>query len=231
MWSWLVGKMFFTLIFVQLVMILGIPTMGYESGTFRIFLLPLPFISYLQMTKTNRILMQAVKTPLYGLNDKSDREEKRAAFLNKEKSRKSRAERAEEAARARLAAASVRLAEDRGVDVEELGDIDTPDAEFKDETEPLRPREYLEPSLESEDSITRGILTNASLAKFKKLEETLDTANAANELLERKEWRQYQPKSVMPLSKERSAMSIILKRWRENHAKRKEKETAGKNKK
>jgi hypothetical protein len=89
----------------------------------------------------------------------------------------------------------------------------------------------LEPSLESEDSITRGILTNASLAKFKKLEETLDTANAANELLERKEWRQYQPKSVMPLSKERSAMSIILKRWRENHAKRKEKETAGKNKK
>ena len=29
MWSWLVGKMFFTLIFVQLVMILGIPTMGY----------------------------------------------------------------------------------------------------------------------------------------------------------------------------------------------------------
>ena len=231
MWSWLVGKMFFTLIFVQLVMILGIPTMGYESGTFRIFLLPLPFISYLQMTKTNRILMQALKTPLYGLNDKSDREEKRAAFLNKEKSRKSRAERAEEAARARLAAASVRLAEDRGVDVEELGDIDTPDAEFKDETEPLRPREYLEPSLESEDSITRGILTNASLAKFKKLEETLDTANAANELLERKEWRQYQPKSVMPLSKERSAMSIILKRWRENHAKRKEKETAGKNKK
>jgi len=232
MWAWLVGKMFFTLIFVQLVMILGIPTMGYESGTFRVYLLPLPLISYLQMMKTHRILEQALKTPLYGLHDKSDREEKRAAFLNKEKSRKSRAERAEEARRERLAAASASLAEKRGAEVEELGDVDRPeDDEFKDEATPMQPREYLEPPLESENSMTRGILTNAGLAKLKKLEETLDTANVANGLLERKEWRQYQPESVLPLAKERAAMSIILKRWRENHAKKIEKESGGKNKK
>ena len=221
-WSWLVGKMFFTLFFVQFVMILGVPTMGHESARFRAWLFPLPVISYLQMIKTNSILQEAMKTPLYGLFDRKDSEMKRIAFMNKEKSRKSRERRAQEARRENLAAASLRLAESRGVSEEEIGDVDHSDAQFANEAKELRPREYLEPPL-LETGMLRGIFTNSSLQKFKALEKTLDTANASNDLLlEKKEWRQYLPEAVLPLARERAAMSVILKRWRENKEKRKQ---------
>jgi hypothetical protein len=65
MWAWLVRQMIFTLLFAQIVLILGMPTLGYGSEEYRIWLCPIPIITILQTMRSKELLQIALKRPMY----------------------------------------------------------------------------------------------------------------------------------------------------------------------
>merc|ERR1712036_50844 len=65
MWAWLVRQMIFTLFFAQIVLILGMPTLGYGSEEYRIWLVPIPVITILQTMRSRELLQVALRRPMY----------------------------------------------------------------------------------------------------------------------------------------------------------------------
>ena len=60
-----VRQMIFTLFFAQVVLILGMPTLGYGSEEYRIWLVPIPVITILQTMRSRELLQIALKRPMY----------------------------------------------------------------------------------------------------------------------------------------------------------------------
>jgi hypothetical protein len=140
MWAWLVRQMIFTLFFAQIVLILGMPTLGYGSEEYRIWLVPIPVITILQTMRSRELLQIALKRPMYVDNVGETEEDIKKA----------------------------RIGVIRAQQVKEAHEGDL------------------------------------GLEKHKTVEELLDSGA----------WRGYMPSNVLPLASERSAASVVLKRWR-----------------
>lgn len=76
LWPWLVTKTFSCLIISQVVLMLGLPTLAKQSNWYlRLALLPLPFVSFMQINRTYEILQEARKVPVHKENDGVDQED------------------------------------------------------------------------------------------------------------------------------------------------------------
>lgn len=69
MWSWLVGKMYFSLIFMQIITAFGLPTLGFNTMKYRAFILPLIFITCVEYFRLHGVLRAALKVPVYTANE------------------------------------------------------------------------------------------------------------------------------------------------------------------
>ena len=68
LWAWLVKNTFICLIISQVILLLGLPTLVEDGGStdyLRLALLPLPFVSSVQMMRTKEILRQSAKVPVH----------------------------------------------------------------------------------------------------------------------------------------------------------------------
>ncbi len=65
MWSWLVNKMYFSLLFSQIIVAFGLPTLGFNTMRFRITVLPLVIITAVEWAATSMKLHEALKVPVY----------------------------------------------------------------------------------------------------------------------------------------------------------------------
>ena len=65
MWSWLVNKMYFTLIFSQFIVAFGLPALGFNTMRFRITVLPLIIITAVDWSQMSKKLAEALKIPVY----------------------------------------------------------------------------------------------------------------------------------------------------------------------
>lgn len=140
MWAWLVRQMIFTLFFAQIVLILGMPTLGYGSEEYRIWLVPIPVITILQTMRSRELLQVALRRPLY---------------------------------------------------VDNVG--------------------------ETEDDIKKarhGVIRARQVKEAHEGDLGLDKHRSVEDLLNSGAWRGYMPSNIWPLAAERSAASIVLKRWR-----------------
>jgi hypothetical protein len=75
MWMWLVNKMFFSLVFMQLIVAFGLPTLGFDTMRYRVYLLPLVFLTAVTWAQINIMLKQALKVPVYTAPVKEDMDE------------------------------------------------------------------------------------------------------------------------------------------------------------
>lgn len=75
MWMWLVNKMFFSLVFMQLIVAFGLPTLGFDTMKYRIYVLPLVFLTAVEWARVNVMLKQALKVPVYTAPMKDDGED------------------------------------------------------------------------------------------------------------------------------------------------------------
>ena len=140
MWAWLVRQMIFTLFFAQIVLILGMPTLGYGSEEYRIWLVPIPVITILQTMRSRELLQIALKRPMY---------------------------------------------------VDNVG--------------------------ETEEDIKKarmGVIRAQQIKEAHEGDLGLDKHKSVEELLDSGAWRGYMPSNIWPLAAERSAASVVLKRWR-----------------
>jgi len=75
MWMWLVNKMFFSLVFMQLIVAFGLPTLGFDTMRYRVYVLPLVFLTAVKWAQINVMLKQALKVPVYTAPVKEDKDE------------------------------------------------------------------------------------------------------------------------------------------------------------
>ena len=65
MWAWLVGKMYFSLMFSQIMIAFGLPTLGYDTMKYRAAILPIIAVTAIEWARINIILKSALKVPVY----------------------------------------------------------------------------------------------------------------------------------------------------------------------
>jgi len=97
MWSWLVGKMYFSLVFSQLIVAFGLPTIGFNTMRFRITVLPLVILTVVDWFWTSNKLQEALKVPVYSNAKRNEDEDEEFFAMNSSTGRnKTRAERISE---------------------------------------------------------------------------------------------------------------------------------------
>ena len=195
LWAWLVKNTFICLIISQVILLLGLPTLIEDGGStdyLRLALLPLPFVSSVQMMRTKEILRQSAKVPVHqpsGFNSSQE------GALPDEDS----------------------IFDERGVVGDSLSFVKRTAMGLRS---PGRGDNHSDPGARSPtfESPKKKFDDSRSARKTtKRLNLTNEEArHEVERLVESGAWRNYQPISIWPQVNEKAAASLIIRRWREN---------------
>ena len=190
LWAWLVKNTFICLIISQVILLLGLPTLVEDGGStdyLRLALLPLPFLSSLQMIRTKAILRQSAKLPVH---QPSGSESSKEGALPDENG----------------------IFDEKGVVGESLSFMKRTALNLRSPGSESSSRSITFDSPKREKSET-----NSARKTTKRLNLTNEEArNEVERLVKSGKWRNYQPISIWPQVNEKAAASLIIRRWREN---------------
>ena len=191
LWAWLVKNTFICLIISQVILLLGLPTLVEDGGStdyLRLALLPLPFLSSLQMIRTKAILRQSAKLPVH---QPSGSESSKEGALPDENG----------------------IFDEKGVVGESLSFMKRTALNLRSpgsESSSSRSITFDSPKRQKSE-------TNSARKTTKRLNLTNEEArNEVERLVKSGKWRNYQPISIWPQVNEKAAASLIIRRWREN---------------
>jgi hypothetical protein len=196
MWAWLVGKMYFGLVFSQVMVAFGLPTLGFNTMKYRIFIIPLVLFTVLEWTRVNSILIDAFRVPVHAGGERA-----------KHKSGKS--EHDEDSDDEYFASGST---------------SDVPALEKDDRQEIFVSTTRIGDSRKKK--IMRGIVPTEEMKSSTRrrkniLENTREQGRAEIEYKVKKGiWQTYAPSVLWPLAAEKSAGSIFLRRWKQIKARK-----------
>jgi len=201
MWTWLVNKMFFSLIFSQIMLCFGLPTLSFDAIKYRVGILPLVFITAVEWVRVNNILQSALKVPVYtaaNLKDKkSTGEDSDDDFFGKgEDSTPPRAPTPDEleqqfGGERRVTMTMTSFVEEGGVRKFSRGIVPVDELRWSEQKH-------------------SNILAN-----------TREQGKAEIEYKVKKGiWQTYAPSVLWPLAAEKSAGSIFLRRWKQIKARK-----------
>ena len=202
MWSWLVNKMFFSLIFSQIMLCFGLPTLGFDTIKYRVGILPLVFITAVEWVRINNILKSALKVPVYTaahLKDKSatDEDSDEDFFGKNGESAPARAPTPDE------------------LDLQFGGERDVT-LTMTSITEGGKQRKKLSRGIVPVDEMRWSEQKHSNI-----LANTREQGKAEIEYKVKKGiWQTYAPSVLWPLAAEKSAGSIFLRRWKQIKARK-----------
>ena len=197
MWSWLVGKMYFSLIFMQIITAFGLPTLGFNTMKYRAFILPLIFITSVEYSRLHGVLRAALKVPVYTANE------------NKKLSKST------------TASTSLRDKVGQSLD-EESSDMSCSESDSRN----LSVNTVHITNKRSSSKKMRGVVPVSEMKWSETkhvniLENTREQGRAEIEdKVKRGIWQTYAPSVLWPLAAEKSAGSIFLRCWKQIKARK-----------
>lgn len=197
MWSWLVGKMYFSLIFMQIITAFGLPTLGFNTMKYRAFILPLIFITCVEYFRLHGVLRAALKVPVYTANE------------NKKLSKST------------TASTSLRDKVGQSLD-EESSDMSCSESDSRN----LSVNTVHITNKRSSSKKMRGVVPVSEMKWSETkhvniLENTREQGRAEIEdKVKRGIWQTYAPSVLWPLAAEKSAGSIFLRCWKQIKARK-----------
>lgn len=194
MWAWLVGKMYFSLVFSQIMVAFGLPTLGFNTMKYRVFIIPLVLFTVLEWSRVNTILNDAFRVPVHAagaaLKRRSGKHEEDSDDEYFASGSTSDVPALEEDARQEIFVSTTRIGDSRKRKV----------------MRGIVPVEEMKKSTRRQKNI---------------LENTREQGKAEIEYKVKKGiWQTYAPSVLWPLAAEKSAGSIFLRRWKQIKARK-----------
>ena len=199
LWPWLVKQTFNSLLFSQVVLILGLPTLsknGQSTDYLRLALLPLPVWSWMQIRRCMAVLRRASKVPVQRdiLQDDQDINLDEKGVVGSIKSKMTVLGKKTGQAFRELDERALNLGDKLGRHGSDPSSPATPAAQPK-----------------STPTKTYNSLTKDTKALNVDLKESADKVR---EMVAKGTWRNYQPIAMWPTAQERSAVSVLVRRWK-----------------
>ena len=200
MWAWLVGKMYFSLVFSQVMVAFGLPTLGFNTMKYRVFIAPLVFLTVLEWTRVNAILGDAFRVPVHAAGARAKRK-------------------GDSAGNSEL---------DDDTDDEYFGTGSASDVQALDEDD--QKEIFVSTTRigdTKKKKVMRGVVPTEEMKSSTRrrkniLENTREQGKAEIEYKVKKGiWQTYAPSVLWPLAAEKSAGSIFLRRWKQIKARKK----------
>merc|ERR1712216_731501 len=194
MWAWLVGKMYFSLVFSQIMVAFGLPTLGFNTMKYRVFIIPLVLFTVLEWSRVNTILNDAFRVPVHAagtaLERRSGKHEEDSDDAYFASGSTSDVPALEEDARQEIFVSTTRIGNSRKRKV----------------MRGIVPVEEMKKSTRRQKNI---------------LENTREQGKAEIEYKVKKGiWQTYAPSVLWPLAAEKSAGSIFLRCWKQIKARK-----------
>lgn len=199
MWSWLVGKMYFSLIFMQIITAFGLPTLGFNTMKYRAFILPLIFITSVEYSRLHGVLQAALKVPVYTAGNDSKK-------MSKNKT------------------ASKSLRDRLGEDDEESSEMSGSEGDGASRKLSLNTVQFT--SKGEATKKMRGVVPVSEMkwSEMKHVNILENTREQGKREIEDKVkrgiWQTYAPSVLWPLAAEKSAGSIFLRCWKQIKARK-----------